>query len=333
MLARLSLRRTTTGAWQEAGDAVGLDDALAAAALAREAQTPFGLKRPAGELLDRFGGDSPEGRRRATAALALAGVAADPPLVSAEPSQWIQLRRAAAAAPAAAAPSVAPAPEPAPAPTEEPPPTPRRTSWAVRTAAKHAPTGPVTRERRFAAGALGLVALLLVMVGAVVLRNAVGDDGGTADALPTTTTAAAVAPATTPRTPRTTPPPATTRRARPRPAATPPAARTAPAVPPTITQPTAPPRARPRTVRLVIAPTEPSYVCIADGRSGATVFEGMLTGRYAVSRASLILRVGVATARIGVDGRPLTIDSAPSAYRLTPAGVSGLPDDRPVCGA
>lgn len=83
----------------------------------------------------------------------------------------------------------------------------------------------------------------------------------------------------------------------------------------------------------MIAPTEPSYVCIADGGTSETLFEGMLTGRYAVSRPSLVLRVGVATARIGVDGRRLTINSAPSAYRLTPRGVTGLPDDRPVCGA
>jgi hypothetical protein len=158
------------------------------------------------------------------------------------------------------------------------------------------------------------------MIAAVLLRSVLGDDGGTADAFPTTTTAAMVAPATTTaRTPR------ATRASR--------AARTAPALPPTITAPTPAPRPRPRTVRLVIAPTEPSYVCIADGSSGATLFEGMLTGRYAVSRPSLVLRVGVATARIGVDGRRLTINSAPSAYRLTPRGVAGLPDDRPVCGA
>lgn len=87
------LRRARPGEWRKAADAVPLDDALAGAELAREAATPFGFKRPAHELLAHFGGDGPEGRRRAIAALTLAGVVADPPLVDAAPHQKSEAKR------------------------------------------------------------------------------------------------------------------------------------------------------------------------------------------------------------------------------------------------
>jgi hypothetical protein len=85
-------------------------------------------------------------------------------------------------------------------------------------------------------------------------------------------------------------------------------------------------------VRLRIVPSESSYVCIADGVGGRTVWEGMLTGPYEARGRRLVLRVGVATVRVTVDGRRLPINSAPSAYLMTPRGVSGLPAGRPVCG-
>lgn len=294
-------RHETASAWQEAGAAVSVDDAVIASALAQEALTPFGYKRPAQELLAHFGGDP----ARATAALTLAGVVAEPPLHSAEPTTWIQLRRAEAADPDQEVREVTGPPDQ----RIHGVPSPRRASWAQRTAARHLPSGPVTRERRVTAGALGLGALLVVLLLAVAARGLLGGGGNDgerlSDALPgaaATQTQARTAPRTT--------------RA-PRPVAPPPSRA----------------RARPRTVRLVIAPTEPSYVCVADGRTRATLWEGMLTGRWSARRPSLILRVGVATARIGVDGRRLQIRSAPSAYLLTPRGVSGLPADRPVCGA
>lgn len=347
LLERLGLLRTTAGAWQEATEAVPVDDLVAASALAREAATPFGYKRPARELLEQFGGDTPDGRRRAAAALTFVGIAAEPPLGAVQPFQWVQLRRAAAApagsvvtpqqalvpppAPATPGPQAAaveppadtasPAFEPPAAPEPAPPaPRGRRSLRPADVAARHAPTGPVTRERRFAAGALGLVALVVVMVAAVLLRSLAGDSGGTADALPTgTTPPATVASASTTAKPAAAAKPV--RRA--------PLPGTRPAGHAARRSTTA---AAPATVRLQIAPTESSYICIADAGSGRTLFEGMLSQPYEVSGAKLILRVGVATARITANGRPLTINSAPSAYELSPAGVRGLPGDRPVCG-
>lgn len=327
LLRRLGLRRTTVSAWQQAEQAVPLEDVEAVAELAREAASPFGYRRPAQELLARFGGDTPDARRRATAALALAGVVADPPLASVQPFQWVQLRRAevdpTALAPEPAAASPAPAPEPAapPPPAPDPPELmPRRPSWAMRVAARHAPSGPVGREGRVRAGALGLLALVALIVAVVALRGAIGSpaDRGTTT-LPLATEAAQVeTPATTTTT--TTPPPA----ARPR-------TRTVPGV---VATPPARSRsaARRRAVRLRIVPSEPSYVCIADGVGGRTVWEGMLTAPYEARGRRLVLRVGVATARVTVNGRALRIASAPSTYLLTRRGVSGLPADRPVCG-
>ncbi|MDO8212782.1 hypothetical protein [Conexibacter sp. CPCC 206217] len=261
-------RTTRAGAWQEAPAAVSLEDAATAAALAREVATPFGFKRPAAELLARFGGDTPDGRRRATAALTVAGIAADPPLDTVKPQQWVQLRAATAV--------------PAPAAADAPPP-PRRSRRSLRpadVAARHAPTGPVTRERRFAVGALGLGALLVLLLAVVVLRGTIGGGEDTKGVLPTATAAADVETATTP----------------------------------------------PRTVVLRIVPTEASYMCVADGSTGAKLWEGTRTGPYTVRRASLFLRIGVGTAQITVDGRPLQVDVAPSTYVLTAAGV------RPAAG-
>jgi hypothetical protein len=192
--------------WQEVPGAVSLEDAATASALAREASSPFGLKRPAGELLERFGGDA----NRATAALTLAGIAADPPLAEVQPSQWVQLRQAAApeAAQSASPPAsarrragrFAPASAQAePTPADAAPPRRRRSFRPADIAARHAPTGPVTRERRFGAAALGLGALLVVMLAAVLLRGAIGDDGGATELVPTRPATVQLAPPTTPR--------------------------------------------------------------------------------------------------------------------------------------
>lgn len=375
LLARLGLRggKPSAAAWQEAGAAVTVADAAAAARLAQEAATPFGYRRPAGELLAAFGGSGEEERRRATAALALAGIAADPPLTAAAPTQYVQLRRIEAstprrspAAPPAAAPARPPvagqsapalpgAPPPAaaappaveppapaepfaPAPAEPAPPAPAppaasqgRPAFRApaagtpvqRVAARFAPRAPVARDRRIAAGALGLGALSVVMIVAVALRGGVGaGDDSVANSLPpaTETTAA------TTRT-EVSPPPAAGRGGAPaRARREPSGAARAPAAP------AAQPRPRPRTVRLRVVPSEEMYVCIADG-AGETIWEGMLTGPYEVRRAKLVLRVGVATARISANGRPVRVTTAPGAFELTPTAVRELPGDQPVCGA
>jgi hypothetical protein len=340
LLARLGFggsrtRAADDAAWREAGAPVTVADAAAATELAQEAATPFGYRRPARELLAAFGGEDDDARRRATAALALAGIAADPPLDSAAPTAYVHLRRTAATAgrpatPPASAPPAAPTPPATPdsvaqdgsiphsstesRPPQGPPAEPvrgsaRRTPATQRMAARFAPQAPVTRDRRIAAGALGLGALAVVMVVAIAFRGAAGDPDTAAEALPPgpaatqTSTAARSTPAPDkPDTHATTP-------------ATPPPARPA----------------RPRTVRLRVVPTEPAYVCIADG-AGATLWEGMLTGPYAVRRKKLVIRVGVATAKITANGRPVRVTTAPGAFELTPAGVRELSGDALVCG-
>lgn len=290
-------RRAHASGWQEVDSAVPLEDVEAAAELAREAASPFGYKRPASRLLARFDGDP----ARATAALALSGIAADPPLTTARPGQLVQLHQ-----------QRVDAPPPADEPAEL---MPRRPSWAMRVAARNAPSGPVSREGRFRAGAIGLLALVALLIAVVLLRGAIGspdDRGGTTapaatDAAQIETTPATATPATT------TPASGTT------------AVRPAAAAP-------SPRKARPRTVRLRVVPTETSYICVVDGR-GRTLWEGMRTGPYEVRGRKLTLRVGVATMRVTVDGRALPINSAPSVYELTPGGVRGVPDDRPLCSS
>jgi len=364
LLARLGLRRDRTAAtpWQEADAGVTVADAAAAERLAQEAATPFGYRRPAGELLAAFGGTGEEERRRATAALALAGVAADPPLTGAAPTQYVQLRRidasapvrSAPARPAAASPARPALPEPvrpralpaAPSPSANPAPggapesarAAARRSPDERVAARFAPSAPVSRDRRIAAGALGLAALAVVMIVAVAVRGGIGgDEDSAASALPPATETTAAPVRTVPA-----PPPAAgsagTPARRPRAAAAPPAdsagaparrsgAATAPAASPS---PSAP--SRPQTVRLRVVPSEESYVCIADG-AGETIWEGMLTGPYEVRRAKLVIRVGVATASITANGRAVRVTKAPGAFELTPAAIRELPGDEPVCGA
>jgi hypothetical protein len=387
LLARLGLSsaKPAAGGWQEADANVTVADAAAAARLAQEAATPFGYRRPAGELLAAFGGSGEEERRRATAALALAGVAADPPLTGAAPTQYVQLRRieASASTRPGAAVSAAPAPPaparpqpPAPAAAPEPPapaapapadPAPSAGSApgrpafrppasgtpVQRVAARFAPSAPVTRDRRIAAGALGLGALAVVMIVAVALRGGIGaGDDSVANTLPpaTETTATATTAATT-RTAHSPPPVAGSDGASTRAGGGSPGAESAPsgttrapsgaagasddAVRAAAGAAPAAPAAqppRPRAVRLRVVPSEETYVCIADG-GGATIWEGMLTGPYEVRRAKLVLRVGVATARITANGRPVRVTTAPGAFELTPTAIRELPGDQLVCGS
>ena len=85
-------------------------------------------------------------------------------------------------------------------------------------------------------------------------------------------------------------------------------------------------------MRLRVVPSEEMYVCIGDG-AGTTLWEGMLTGPYEARRARLIIRVGVATARITANGRPVRVTTAPGAFELTPTAIRELPGDQLVCGA
>ena len=278
-------REQDDGVWEEAGAAVTVQDAAAAAALAQEAATPFGYRRPARELLAAFGGEDDDTRRRATAALALAGVAADPPLDTAASTAYVHLRVVGARSARRKA---------------------ARVPVSQRVAARFAPRTPITADRRVAAGALGLGALAAVMVVAIAFRGAAGDRDTAAEALPPDP-----APVQTTTAARTTPPADTVASA----PMTPPPARPA----------------RPRVVRLRVVPTAPAYLCVADG-AGTTLWEGMRTGPYVARGKKLVIRVGVATAEITANGRPVKVTTAPGAFELTPAGVRALPGDAPVCG-
>lgn len=314
------------GGWREGEEPVSLADAAIGAELALEAATPFGFKRPARELLARFGGEGPEGRRRAIAALELAGVVAEPSLADAQPHQFVQLRRVAPVADEA---------ETAPAATG-----PRervaallRSANSLRRPRADGDAAPVATDRRVKAGALGFGALVVLMVAAVLLRGVAGDRGQTADALPAGTAPATTSTAST-TTPRATNP-ATTSTAtttapvrRPRPART---TRSAPPPPTTTTQAAPPPASSSRDVLLRVVPSEPAYVCVADG-GGRTLLNEVIDEPYTVRRDKLILRVGVATARIHANGRPIRVGTAPGAFELTPGATRELPGEALTCG-
>jgi hypothetical protein len=338
---RLARRRPEAVVRREVVPAVPPADAAAAAALAQDASTPFGYRRPARELLEPFGGLGAEGRGRATAALSSVGIAAEPALADAEPFQFVHLRRVEAAVhtphpvvdPAAAPPAAAEEPAAAappaaapPAPAAEPEPArpePARPA-AQRVAARFAPTAPVPRDRRVAAGALGLAALVVLIVAVVLLRGIGGEPGSAARALPADEPQAAAPPSTRTAPARTVPAGATTpgRSAAPR--------ATTPDTPGT-TGATSPPQPARKTVTLRVVPTQTAYVCIADG-GGRTLWEGMLTGPYVARRSKLVLRVGVATAKITANGRPVRVTKAPGAFELTPGAIRELPGDARVCG-
>jgi len=178
---------------------IPLNDLAAATALANEAASPFGYLRPAHELLAQFGGEEGAARTgaharaeadavagaaaradavaRANAALAAVGIAADPPLATAPPASLVRLRAADVSALPEIAAQAAPAAKPHEAQPDEPDaagPEPKRVSWAQRTAARHTPTGPVTRARQLGTAALGLAALIVLIVAVVVLRAIAG---------------------------------------------------------------------------------------------------------------------------------------------------------------
>jgi hypothetical protein len=236
--------------------AVRLPDLEVAAELAREGASPFGRRLTARALLQRFGGEDGATRRRATAALELAGVVAVPSLADAELDRVVTLRRA----------------------------PPRRAAI------------PLDRRVRF--GAAGLLAIVLLVVVAVLLRNVAGGTGAKVSALP------ASAPAAAPTAPVTAAAPARTH--------------------------TAPAAAGTSTIRLRIAPTAPVHVCVADG-AGHRIFDGTLTTPLVVRRPSLRVRLGAATARVTANGRPLRVPSAPSGFAVTAGGVTPLAPSARVC--
>jgi hypothetical protein len=128
---------------------VRLPDLEVAAELAREGASPFGRRLTARALLERFGGEDPATRRRASAALEVAGVVAVPPLEDAELDSFVALRRA-AIAPVA-----------------------------------------VALDRRVRIGAAGLLAIVVLVVVAVLLRHVAGGTGQRAIALPASAPATA----------------------------------------------------------------------------------------------------------------------------------------------
>lgn len=306
--------RLTPPAQAPTPPAVAPEDAAAAAELARAAASPFGYRQPARALLARFG-DGPDAARRATAALARAGVAAEPPLERAAPEQLVLLRRV----------------------------------------GQNREPVTVAPRQRLRVAAAGLAALVAVLVASALLRGVVGDGGERASDLPPGAPAAAATTATAATPSRTTTATPSRTVATPSPDDATPAEAAAPGAgterplsqgdTQSETQgdtrrserdprrggadgaATAPPRA----VALRIVPTERSYVCVTDG-GGAPLYEGILTEPYAVKRPRLIVRVGVATARITANGRPVPITTAPATVELTRRAIRPLSDDVRYCG-
>jgi hypothetical protein len=88
----------------------------------------------------------------------------------------------------------------------------------------------------------------------------------------------------------------------------------------------------PRRVRLRIAVTERSYVCVAED-DGRTIYDGFLVQArpFEVTRARVRFRIGVGTARITANGRPIAVRTAPAGFRVGPRAIRPLPSGDPVC--
>jgi hypothetical protein len=253
---------------------VRLPDLEVAAELAREGASPFGRRLTARALLERFGGEDPATRRRASAALELAGVVAVPPLEDAELDSFVALRRAA----------IAPV--------------------------------PVALDRRVRLGAAGLLAIVVLVVVAVLLRHVAGGTGEKAIALPASAPATATSTAAAGAATRTSSTAATT------------GAATAGAGATTGAKPAA--TAATATVLLRIVPTTPAHLCVVDG-TGRTIFNGTLSTPLTVRRSALRFRIGAQSARITANGRPIPVGNADAGFAVTPKGVTPLASNVRVC--
>jgi cytoskeleton protein RodZ len=92
-------------------------------------------------------------------------------------------------------------------------------------------------------------------------------------------------------------------------------------------------RARPRRVSLIVAPVEPTYLCVDDG-AGTTLFEGIVTERQVFRRRRLRVNLGRPTAVVRVNGRRIRPESLtnPVGYDLRPGRrPRDLPSGRRPC--
>jgi cytoskeleton protein RodZ len=103
---------------------------------------------------------------------------------------------------------------------------------------------------------------------------------------------------------------------------------------PTAKRPAQKPKPAPRGVRVRIAPTEPTYVCVDTGAGTEVVFEGTLDApRTFGDRRRVRLNLGKRTVSIKLNGRPVTVAESSSSLglSLTRKGSVELPAGNQPC--
>jgi cytoskeletal protein RodZ len=93
------------------------------------------------------------------------------------------------------------------------------------------------------------------------------------------------------------------------------------------------PRPRPTSVSLLVAPTEPTYLCVEDG-SGQVRYEGTLTGPRRFRGKRLSINLGKRSPRVVVNGRRVPLDPSvaqPIAFELRPRGRRTLVPGQGPC--
>jgi len=283
---------------------VSLADAAIAAAIGRAAAQGRGADRSPTleQLLAAFGEGEPtrEARARVAAALRLAGVVAEPGIGTAAPGQRLALS---------------------------------------------APGGPQASRRSRSTTLLYAVgALLLIMATAVGVSQLLGDGGERASSsLDDTTpfTISSVTGTTTETTATTTDTTTATQTTATETTATETTQTTATSTTKTSTTETKAERAAaqrrraravaklPLTVR-VDAGTRATFLCVDDGK-GNNLFNGTLVGKETFKARRVRLNIGLATTRVTVNGKSLTISGSPSGYDITRKAVKTLPVGQRPC--
>lgn len=283
---------------------VSLADAAIAAAIGRAAAQGRGADRSPTleQLLAAFGEGEPtrDARARVAAALRLAGVAAEPDISTAAPGQRLALA---------------------------------------------APGGSQASRRSRSTTLLYAVgALLLIMVTAVGVSQLLGDGGERAsssldDTTPfTISSVTGTATETTPATTVTTTATDTTETATTEttPTQTAKTSTTKTSTTETKAERAAAQRRRARavaklpvTVR-VDAGTRATFLCVDDGK-GNNLFNGTLAGKETFKARRVRLNIGLATTRVTVNGKSLTISGSPAGYDITRKSVKALPVGQRPC--
>ena len=91
--------------------------------------------------------------------------------------------------------------------------------------------------------------------------------------------------------------------------------------------------ARPRRVRLRIAPVTPTYVCIDRGAGTPIVFEGTLDAPRTFRGRILRVNLGKTDVRLGANGRPIAVVPGPEpvGFRFTARSHRSLPPAKRPC--